>query len=108
MIKLILLMLLIGNAIAKDKAYSFGEYKIIFRKVDGFYVNRNCLDKKCEAFEKATIFYNSPLSSEQLKGGKNPSAVRCKLLMGGKVVIGQDRKGNEQSACEFKDGSFLL
>lgn len=108
MLRFFLFFLVFSNAIADDQIYSFGEYKILFTKVDGFYVNRKCRDKNCEAFKKASQFSKTPLSNELLSGGKNPSAVRCKELMGGKVVIGQDRQGNEQSACEFKDGSFLL
>ncbi len=96
------------QAFAADPVLTFGELKVIFAKVDGIYVNRSCKNKKCEAYQKYLNFSKTPLSPELLNGGKNPSAVRCKELMGGEVIIGKDRDGHEQSVCQFSDGSYLI
>jgi putative hemolysin len=41
------------------------------------------------------------------KGGANPGAVLCTESAGGKVVLAQDEKGNQNSFCEFPDGSYV-
>lgn len=87
--------------------YRFGHMKVAFVKIDGLVVNKACLEKECDATRKGKEFKDAELPVESLVGGKNPKAVRCKELMGGTVVIGLDRKGNEQSFCYFKDDSFL-
>jgi hypothetical protein len=88
--------------------YHLGPMTIVFTKVDGFLLNLGCQDKKCEAYEKAKKFDNEKIPSELLRGGKNPRAVRCKVKMGGSVVIAQDDEGNQQSMCRFADDSFLI
>ncbi len=108
MFRFIMMLLMSSSVWAADQIYSFGDLKVIFTKVDGVLVNRSCKDKKCEAYQKSLNFSKKPLSPELLDGGKSPSAVRCKELMGGEVLIGRDRTGNEQSACQFKDGSYLI
>jgi len=103
-----LISLISSSVLAGDQIYSFGDLKVIFTKVDGIIVNRSCKHKKCEAYQKSLKFSQTQLSPELLNGGKNPSAVRCKELMGGEVIIGRDRSGHEQSVCQFKDGSYLI
>jgi hypothetical protein len=88
--------------------YSIGELSIAFAEVDGLKVNRGCLEKKCLALERGRKFRTSKVSKKDLDGGKNPHAVKCKTLLGGEVVIGLDRRGNQQSFCQFSDQSYLL
>lgn len=101
--------LLIRPLMAEDHilVYSFGKMKVAFISIDGLVVNRSCQEKGCMALSKGKEFKDAELPAESLVGGKNPKAVRCKELMGGTVLIGQDRKGNAQSFCHFKDDSFL-
>lgn len=106
--KFFLIFIFCTSALAADPVLSFGEFKVIFTMVDGVYVNRSCKDKKCEAYQKFKSLYHKPISPDLLNGGKNPSAVRCKEVMQGEVLIGRDRQGHDQSACRFKDGSFLI
>jgi len=108
MVRFFLIWMISLHAFGANLVLSFGELKVIFAKVDGIYVNRSCKNKKCEAYQKSLHFSKTPLSPERLHGGKNPSAVRCKELMGGEVIIGRDRSGHEQSVCQFKDGSYLI
>lgn len=107
--KAVLLIFLSFSAMASSqRIYSFGDLMVAFEEVDGFIVNKACDNKKCEAFIKAKKFSKTMPSPAQLEGGKNPSSVRCKTVMSGEVHIGVDREGHEQSACQFKDGSYLL
>lgn len=108
MLRMFIMFLISSSVLAADQIYSFGDLKVIFTKVDGIFVNRSCKDRKCEAFQKALKFSKTTLSPELLNGGKNPSAVRCKELMEGEIIIGRDRSGHEQSVCQFKDGSYLI
>jgi hypothetical protein len=88
--------------------YRFGTMSVGFVQEDGFLVSKGCKEKKCQALVKALQFKDAQLPAELLRGGKNPSSVKCKELMGGQVLIGLDEKGNEQSACRFSDDSFLI
>lgn len=106
--KIFLIFLLTTSVFAAEKRFfSVGDMLIKFEEVDGFYVNGACVDKKCEAYKKAKTFQKKTVSPELLMGGKNPSAVKCKELMKGKVVIATDREGHQQSLCHFADDSYL-
>lgn len=108
MIKILMLLVSLNAIAAKDlQTYKFGNMIVAFEKVDKFTVNRSCVKSGCEALKKAREFDGKYVSSDLLVGGKNPSAVKCKTMMEGKIIIGTDRKGNEQSFCYFKDESFL-
>ncbi len=105
----ILLLLILRTADAKpEMIYRFGNMSMLFHSVEGIVVNRSCEASTCLALEQAKRHQEAELSADLLLGGKNPSAVRCKELMGGKVLIGVDMEGNEQSFCVFKDGSYLM
>jgi hypothetical protein len=107
--KALLILLISFSAMADgQRVYTFGDLMVAFEEVDGLIVNRACEDKKCEAFIKGKKFGKKNLDPKLLEGGKNPSSVRCKTLMDGKVLIGADLEGNQQSVCAFKDGSFLI
>lgn len=105
---IILLMLLSLNLswAGEFKSYRIGDLTVIFHKVDGLWVNKSCEDNKCLALAKGKKESNSKISPD-LVGGKNPFAVRCKTVMEGKVLIGLDKAGNQQSLCHFSDDSFL-
>jgi hypothetical protein len=108
--KIFICFLLVINFAFASKVYiyRFGTMSVGFVNEEGFLVSKGCKQKKCQALLKALQFKDSQLPAELLQGGKNPSSVKCKELMGGKVLIGLDEKGNEQSACRFDDDSFLI
>jgi len=89
------------------RAYRIGPLTVFFHEVDGLWVNKSCQNDKCQALAMGKKFLKSKIPSDLLVGGKNPFAVRCKTLMGGKVSIALDKSGNEQSLCRFSDDSFL-
>lgn len=76
-------------------------------EVDGVFVNRNCLNKSCLAYKASMSSRDKKPSVDDLLGGKNPLAVKCKKIMKGKVLIGLDKNRGEQSFCTFSDDSFL-
>lgn len=104
----LILLISFSAAASEQRIYTFGDLMVAFEQVDGLIVNRACEDKKCEAFIKGKKFGKKALDPKLLMGGKNPASVRCKTLMEGKVLIGVDLDGNEQSVCAFKDGSYLI
>ncbi len=93
---------------SKVLIYRFGTLKVGFVEEDGFRVNKGCKEKKCQALIQALKFKDAQLAPDLLQGGKNPSSVKCKQLMGGKILIGLDENGNEQSVCRFSDDSYLI
>lgn len=105
---IITLSVSISALAASQRIYKFGELMVSFEEVDGFIVNGSCDDKKCEAFKMAKKYSGKSVSPKLLEGGKNPASVKCKTMMGGKVLIGVDLEGNEQSVCAFNDGSYLI
>lgn len=106
--KLIMLVLLMTslNALA-DEVFYFGNLVVVLGKVDGITVNRGCVNRDCLAYKKYFEFKDQKVSAKDLVGGKNPKAVKCKTLMEGRVLIGQDKEKNQQSFCAFSDDSFL-
>lgn len=97
----------VSSSASEHAAFSFGKTIIAFEKVDGFFVNRDCADKKCLAYKQAQKFKERSPSAQDLIGGKNPAAVKCKILMDGIIYIGKNKNGHEQSFCVFKDDSYL-
>lgn len=107
--KFVLLLVISLSAFASEqRIYSFGDLMVAFEEADEFLVNRACEDKKCEAFANAKKYSKKNLNPSLLAGGKNPASVKCKTLMSGKVLIGVDLDGHEQSVCHFKDDSYLI
>lgn len=105
----ILFFFLISTAFASEKlVLRIHDLHVQFQKVDGIFVNARCADKKCEAFKKAKAFESKEVSPDLLSGGKNPSSVKCKTILNGKVVIARDPQGHEQSLCWFSDDSYLI
>ena len=89
-------------------SYNLGRRLVIFEKVDGIFVNKACAPKKdCLAYKKSQEFKDK-LPSSEVTNGKNPSAVKCKTMLDGQVLIGRNKKGHEQSFCVFSDESYLM
>jgi hypothetical protein len=107
MMILLLLISLNFSWAGEFQAYRIGSLTVVFHKVDGLWVNKSCENSKCQALATGKKEMNSEISSDLLAGGKNPFAVRCKTVMGGKVLIALDKAGNQQSLCQFPDDSFL-
>ena len=42
-----------------------------------------------------------------MRGGANPGAIVCREALKGNVVLGTDLKNNQQTFCQFKDGSVI-
>jgi hypothetical protein len=107
MITLILFFSLSLGWASEFQAYQIGNLTVFFHKLDSLWVNKSCRNDKCLALSKGKKEMNSKIPSDLLVGGKNPFAMRCKTVMGGKVLIGLDKNGNQQSLCHFSDDSFL-
>ena len=106
-ISTIIIILLIPLSCYSSEVYRFGKLLVSIEKVDGVSVNRSCSNKDCLAFKKYLSTKNMPVKQNDLYGGKNPLAVKCKKIMKGKVLIGVNRNGGEQSFCLFSDDSYL-
>ena len=105
---LFLIFFISSSAYSEEQfMYAFGKLKVIFHNVNGFVVNKNCKDMSCLALSKGQGYRKIKLTPKLLLGGKNPNAVKCKVLMKGKVHIGLDKNKNQQSFCVFTDGSYL-
>lgn len=101
------IFLLLTPAMAQTSVYYFGADAVAFERVDGFLVNRGCLKKECLALKNGRQYKDHSPSPQELSGGKNPAAVKCKTVMSGTVVIGTDGEGHQQSFCVFSDQSYL-
>jgi len=77
---------------------------------DRITISKNCVKKKkiqpCMAYKALQAASFQTLAEEKFQGGANPGAVICKALKG-KVVIGEDKKANENSFCLFEDKSII-
>lgn len=103
----LLVLLSFSLPIYAQDIYRFGSTRVIFHSKDSYIVNRSCVDQKCMALSLAKKFQDNHVSPGLLAGGKNPGAVKCKELLKGKVIIGKNKKGDEQSFCFFSDESYL-
>jgi putative hemolysin len=76
-------------------------------------ISRSCGDnlataRNCMASSALMRVNLDILNPHNLRGGKNPGSVLCKLSVGGTVVFGKDiYKGHVTSFCQFKDGSMV-
>ena len=72
-------------------------------------ISSSCRKKDSFACEAYSVLSKVSFKSvdKYLQGGANPGAVICKHLLKMEVVIGKDKKGNENSFCKFKDGSYI-
>jgi putative hemolysin len=98
------------------QVYQVNSIKIKLAHVERLHllISPNCLDplagtKKgsdsCEAIQKLKTVSLKNLGPE-LAGGANPGSAAC-LKMGGQVFISLDSKSNQNSVCQFKDGSIV-
>ncbi len=61
--------------------------------------------ERCQALQglgRATL---SGIPASRLRGGKNPGSLICRDVLAGQVVLGTDARNQEQSFCQFPDGS---
>lgn len=87
--------------------YSLGEkrYGISFHKNYGL-ISTVCLDNKRSC--KAIDAYKSTIDPKtNLYGGARVGSVICRNQFKSKVVILRDDKKNENSFCEFDDGTLI-
>lgn len=87
-----------------DEIWKVNGAKLEFRKADGKVLVAKC-QVSCEALRvlkrKSPAYEHAPS-----EGDANPAAVFCKK-QGGLVVTGTDKAQNENSFCEFRDGSLI-
>ena len=79
--------------------------KLCFDKSISGWISAKCItDKNCLAKKFFTI--KKKVTLPELVGGQNPSAMYChKLKL--EVLILKDSSDNEQSFCQFTDGSMV-
>ena len=107
--RLILFILFLStNVYAYYESYKIGDTVILFENRDGVMVNASCFIKPCVALNQEKLNKFKELENGQLTGGKNPAAVRCKMLLKGIVVFGTTSEGDQQSFCYFsEDQSYI-
>jgi|SRR5690606_32000475 len=74
-------------------------------KIKGW-LSKSCSQKKCDALK---FFDKKPKKKVKIptpEGGQNPAALYCHVLKF-PVVILRDATDNEQSLCQFEDGSLV-
>ncbi|HAZ14992.1 MAG TPA: hypothetical protein DCY86_19555 [Bdellovibrionales bacterium] len=83
-------------------------HKFFYHEDKKAWANNRCDNPNllCEALDKLALAYKNGLENH-LKGGANPGAVICKESMKGLVVLGTDSKENQQTFCQFQDGSLV-
>jgi putative hemolysin len=99
------LLIFTNVAFASCEEYTrFGvPQKICWRNELRAFVNARC-ESDCLAIR--FVKEKHPVPKLRLTGGKNPASAKCEHL-GIKVVVMKDSRGNEQSFCEFADGSLM-
>ena len=89
------------NAIIKGKTI-----QLHVDRAAGIIINRYCHKTNgkydCQAIKALA---HASFVEVIIKGGANPGAIIC-LKLGGRVVLSVDRDRNENSYCQFKDGSL--
>lgn len=104
--KMSLLLLLVSTSLsAKEHLYRVGEKSYLMVYKDGVLANRDCFKVECQAFTAARATKKQQL--QMSISGLNPNSLRCKHLLKGEVIIGFDSAGNEESFCQFPDGSLI-
>lgn len=73
-------------------------------------ISTGCMQKsgnfKCLAFDMLSRASVAGLDAD-LEGGANLGAVICSQKLGGHVVYSEDRQGNQNSFCLFRDSSMV-
>lgn len=70
-------------------------------------ISLHCEKSPCDAKKALKRISYKLLSPGDLKGGKNPGAVLCHKLPEAGVIFMYDLQGNQNSFCQFKDGSLV-
>ena len=92
--------------------FRFGERHVEFihRATEHVTVSATCFSKNaapnCEAYAAVKRASLKGLKGE-MHGGVEPGAVVCAQGLHAKVVLGVDDKSNENSFCQFNDGSMV-
>ncbi len=94
---------------AASEFFKFGSVSMSMDFNKGFYITSTCLDpqKKCEAKNAMDKIDSIEVEAEDLVGGKNPFSIKCSKHLGGVVLVGVDKSGNELAFCKFKDGTMF-
>lgn len=111
---LVFLFFSISNVIsAKDrkKIFTFANRKVAFIDLPGksLLISADCLTKtkkiKCLAYDR--LMKSKPGEINQRTIDMHPGAFICREKVKGKVIVGMDKDGNQNSFCQFKDGSIV-
>ncbi len=101
-----------SGALANEhrNCFRFGGQRACFHELGGSLLSMDCqlTKERIYACAAAKALAKAPgliLDADELEGGKNPGAVLCQKL-GGRIVIGNDRFGNQESFCAFDDKSM--
>lgn len=77
-------------------------------------VSENCLNEevtlensKCDAIKILNQKKTLTIPASNFSGGKNPGAVACAVGLKMTIRIFTNSKNNENSFCEFSDGSMI-
>lgn len=70
-------------------------------------ISLHCEKKQCDAIKALKEISLKLLSPGDLIGGKNPGAVLCHKLPKAGVIFMYDLQGNQNSFCQFEDGSMV-
>ncbi|MEA9357654.1 hypothetical protein SHI21_15600 [Bacteriovorax sp. PP10] len=77
-------------------------------------VSENCFNdevtleqSKCDAIKALNQKHSLTVPASQFSGGKNPGAVACAVGLKMTIRIFTNSKNNENSFCEFNDGSMI-
>jgi hypothetical protein len=109
--KWILVVLLWCSAYAigdQNKIYFVKSKKEVFIAVPAKHltISSSCLKKRkfdCAAFYALKTVKPQPVQD----GGAHPGALICQNLKQAEVVVGTDKDGNQNSFCQFADGSLI-
>lgn len=118
--KLIIIIILLSGlnlAIAMEKQFQTWNagpkyYSFLEDPKTKALVSENCIEKldkkeKCMAMTAKLQPKKMSFTEQQLKGGKNPTSLLCKLAHQGEVIILKNADGNENSFCLFNDHTLI-
>ena len=110
MAKCILLMTVIFCSTAFSKTYFYvtngKKTRAEFFEKDGLILSGDCKHSNCQAVQASRQKPNTPDATTGTNLLGNPAALYCSNH-DAKSVILKDAKGNEDSFCEFSDGSLV-
>ena len=108
--KLILLSIFFALPAFATEAFNIDGVRHTFstNKEKRITINNVCkTNKKCMALTTLKSLSMSAVAATDLSGGANPGPILCEQQAKGKVVMGLDPNGNQNSFCIFSDGSII-